>query len=56
MPAPSASRSNQQQLPEPGTSSDPVPIGEINGRVDQLAPVQTTLQSGAAPTLIAANR
>ena len=53
MPTPSTSRSNQLRLPEPGTSSTSAPIGEINRRVDQLTLVQSTLQNGATPTLVA---
>ena len=52
MPAPSASRSIQKRLHEPGTSSAPAPAREINGRIDQLALVQSTLQNGASPTLV----
>ena len=53
IPAPSATNNNNQQLPEPGTPLTTTPVGEIDGRVDQLALVRSTLQNGATPTLVA---
>ena len=52
MPAPSATNTNQQ-LSEPRTSLTKTPLGEIYGRVGQLALVRNTLQNGATPTLLA---
>ena len=53
MPAPSTLRNSDPQLPEAGFSSTTTPVGEIDGRVDQLALVQNMLRSGATPTLVA---
>ena len=44
---------NRRQLPEHGTSSATTSLGEITGRVVQLALVQSTLQNRATPTLVA---
>ena len=49
MPAP-----NSQQNPQPRVPPNTLPpVGEVNGRVDQLALVQQALQDGANPTMIA---
>ena len=46
MPAPS----NQQSPQHCATSSSTLPsVGQVNGRVDQLALVQQALQDGATP-------
>ena len=42
-----------QRAPEPAPASATPSVGEIDGRVDQLALVQQTLQNGATPTMIA---
>ena len=52
MPAPPTSRSTQQRPPEPRATSATAFEGEINGRVDQLALEQSTLQNGATPTMV----
>ena len=50
MPAPSSQQPPQQRA----TPSNTLPsVGEVNGRVDQLALVQQALQDGATPTMIA---
>ena len=50
MPAPS----NQQSPQQRATSSSTLPsVGEVNGRMDQLALVQQALQDGATPSMIA---
>ena len=50
MPAPS----NQQSPQQRATSSSILPsVGEVNGRMDQLALVQQALQDGATPIMIA---
>ena len=53
MPSPPTSRPTQQRAPERGATSAPTSTREINGRVDQLVLVQSTLQNGATPTLVA---
>ena len=50
MPAPSNQQSPQQRATSSSTLSS---VGEVNGRVDQLALVQQALQDGATPTMIA---
>ena len=42
-----------QRVPEPAPANATSPVGEINGRVNQLTLVQHTLQYGANPTMIA---
>ena len=51
MPAPPTSRSTQQRPPEPEATTAPGSARKVNGRVDQLALVQSSLQNGATPTL-----
>ena len=53
MPAPSSQQNCRQSIPNTASTSTTPTIGEDNGRVDQLALVQETLQNGATPTMIA---
>ena len=41
------------QPSEHGNLSTSAPVGEINGRIDQVALVERTLRNGAIPTLVA---
>ena len=50
MPAPSSQQNPQPHMPPTNTLP---PVGEVNGRIDQLALVQQALQDGATPTMIA---
>ena len=50
MPAPSSQQNPQPRMPPTNTLP---PVGEVNGRIDQLALVQQALQDGATPTMIA---
>ena len=49
MPAPNSQQNPQSRIPSSNTLQS---MGEVNGRVDQLALVQQALQDGAAPTMI----
>ena len=51
MPAPSSQQNPQPRVPPANTLP---PVGEVNGRVDQLALVQQALQDGATATMLAA--
>ena len=53
MPAPSNQQNPRQGVPNSTSTSTTSPIGEVNGRIDQLALVQQALQDGATPTMIA---
>ena len=53
MPAATNQQNPRQRAPNSNTTSTTSPIGEVNGRVDQLALVQHALQNGATPTMIA---
>ena len=53
MSAPSNQQHSRQQAPEQTSTSTIPPLGEIGGRVDQLALVQQTLQNVATSTMIA---
>ena len=44
---------NAQRAQDPARTNISSAVGEIGGRVDQLALVQNTLQNGATPTMIA---
>ena len=50
--APQTSNS-RQQLPEPGHPPLSAPVGEIDGKVNQVALVERTLCNGTTPTLVA---
>ena len=49
MPAPNSQQNPQSRIPSSNTLQS---MGEVNGRVDQLALVQQALQDGATPTMI----
>ena len=49
MPAPNSQQNPQFRIPSSNTLQS---MGEVNGRVDQLALVQLALQDGATPTMI----
>ena len=49
MPAPNCQQNPQSRIPSSNTLQS---MGEVNGRVDQLALVQQALQDGATPTMI----
>ena len=49
MPAPNSQQNPQSRIPSSNTFQS---MGEVNGRVDQLALVQQALQDGATPTMI----
>ena len=49
MPAPNSQQNHQSRIPSSNTLQS---MGEVNGRVDQLALVQQVLQDGATPTMI----
>ena len=51
MPAPNSQQTSRQRAT---TASTLTSVGEVNGRVDQLALVQQALQDGATPTMIVA--
>ena len=53
MPAPWSQQNSRQSAPKPTSVNTTSSVGDIVGRVDQLALVQQTLQSGATPTMIA---
>ena len=53
MPASSNVQNSRQRAPETAPTSSTSSIGEIDGRVDQLALVQQTLHNGATLTMIA---
>ena len=53
LPAPHTSQTSRHRAPESTPTSTTPTVGEIDGRVDQLALVQETLQNGATPTMIA---
>ena len=46
MPAPNSQQNSQSRIPSSNTLQS---MGEVNGRVDQLALVQQALQDGALP-------
>ena len=50
MPAPNSQQNPQSRIHSSNTLQS---VGEVNGRVDQLALVQQALQDGATPTMIA---
>ena len=49
MPAPNSQQNPQSRIPSSNTLQS---MGEVNGRVEQLALVQQALQDGATPTMI----
>ena len=53
IPAPTTQQNQRQRAAISSTTSTPTSVGEVNGRVDQLALVQQALQDGATPTMIA---
>ena len=53
MPAITSQQNRRQGIPNTASTSTTSIIGEVNGRVDQLALVQDALQNGATPTMIA---
>ena len=53
MSAPSNQQNPRQRAPDSTPFSTTPSVGEVNGRVDQLALVQQALQIGATPTVIA---
>ena len=53
MPAITSQQNRRQGIPNTASTSTTSIIGEVNGRVDQLALVQEALQNGATPTMIA---
>ena len=54
MPAPTSQPNQRQHAANLQSNvSTPTSVGEVNGRVDQLALVQQALQDGATPTIIA---
>ena len=52
-PAPTSQQNRRQSIPNTAYTSTTSTVGEVNGRVDQLALVQDALQNGATPTMIA---
>ena len=54
MPAHTSQPNPRQSIPKAASIITTSPIGKVNGRVNQLALVQETLQNGATPTTIAA--
>ena len=52
MPAPTSQQNQRQRAANSLTTSTPTSVGEVNGRIDQLALVQQALQD-ATPTMIA---
>ena len=53
MPAPTNQQNARQRATNSTSTGTTSPIGEVNGRVDQLSLVQLAQQSGATPTMIA---
>ena len=53
MPAPTNQQNQRPRASNPSNASTPTSVGEVNGRVDQLALVQQALQDGSSPTMIA---
>ena len=53
VPAPTSQQNRRQCIPNTASTSTTSTIGEVNGRVDQIALVQDALQNGASPTMIA---
>ena len=53
MPAPTSQQNQRQRAANSSANRTPLSVGEVNGRVDQLALVQQALQEGATPTMIA---
>ena len=53
MPAPSNQQNPRQRAPDSTPASTTPSVGEVNGRVDQLALVQQALLNMATPTMIA---
>ena len=54
MPAPNVQQKQRQHASNLQSNvGKPTSVGEVNGRVDQLALVQQALQDGATPTIIA---
>ena len=53
MPAPTSQQNRQQNTLNTTSTSTTPTIGEVIGRVDQLALVQDALQNGATPKMIA---
>ena len=53
MPTPSNQQNPRPLAPNSTSTSTALPIGDVNGRVDQLALVQQALQNGSTPTMIA---
>ena len=53
MPAPTSQQNPRQRATNSSYASTPTSVGEVNGRVDQLALVQQALQDGSTPTMIA---
>ena len=53
MPALTSQQKPRQRATTSFYASTPTSVGEVNGRVDQLALVRQALQVGATPTMIA---